>query len=124
MESTLRLHVQHESGPAEAARLAARVAEAANRPGSIRAEAETRPAAPGERAIDVPLAGQLALTFLGGGAATALINVIAAWLPRGGDTKVDLVLPDGGSLTLSGADMTPKKVAEYVEALRKFEPPA
>jgi ferric-dicitrate binding protein FerR (iron transport regulator) len=122
MESTLSLRIQHEAGPAEAARLADRVAAEINRPGSIRAAAETRPAQPGERALDVPLVGQLALTFLSGGAAAALINTLAAWLPRGGDTKVDLVLADGTSLTLAGRDMTPKKTAEYVEALRKFEP--
>lgn len=124
MESTVTLHLQHEGGPAEAARLADRIAGEINRPGSIRAVPGTRPAKSGERGVDIPLAGQLALTFLSGGAASALINVLTAWLPRGGDTKVDLVLADGGSLTLSGANMTPEKVAEYVEALRKFEPRA
>jgi len=124
MESTFKLHVRHEAGPAEAARVSARVASELSRPGSIRAAAETRPAEPGERGIDIPLAGQLALTFLSGGAASALINVLAAWLPKTGDTKVDLVLPDGASLTLAGPDLTPQKAAEYVEALRKFEPRA
>lgn len=124
MESTLSLRIHHEGGPAEAARLADRVAGEINRPGTIQAKPETRSAQPGERGVDIPLAGQLALTFLSGGAASTLINVLAAWLHRGGDTKVDLVLADGSSLAITGAELSPQKVAEYVEALRKFEPRA
>lgn len=104
--------------------MAAQMTEELNRPGIIRVVPETRPGARGERAMDVPLAGQLLLTFLSGGAATALINVLAAWLPRGGDTRVELELPDGRSITLKGPGMTPEKVGEFMEAVRKFEPPA
>lgn len=122
MEPTVSLRIHHESGPAEAARLADRVASEINRPGTIRATPETRPAEPGERGVDIPLAGHLALTFLSGGAASTLINVLTAWLPRGGDTKVELELANGSSFAISGSDLTPTKVAEYVEALREFEP--
>jgi hypothetical protein len=122
MNSSFSLRVIHSSGMGEAARLAARLTDEANRPGSLRAAVQTRPAVPGERAVELPLAGQIALTFLSGGAAAALINMLAAWLPRSGDIKVDMVLPDGSSLTLAGPDMTPEKTAAYVEALRKFEP--
>ncbi|HEX8830402.1 MAG TPA: hypothetical protein VF705_04510 [Longimicrobium sp.] len=122
MQPTLSLQLFHAAGEGEAARLTSRLAEELSRPGNIRAEAQVRPARPGERAADVPLLGQLALTFLGGGAATALINIIGAWLPRKSETKIVLKLADGTELSLSGTDLTPTQTSAYIKALQKYEP--
>lgn len=124
MEPTLRLLVHHEAGPEEAARLAAALSAAAERTATLAIRPDTRPPREGERAVEIPMAGQLVLTFLGGGAASAIINLLAAWLSRGGKTTVELKLPGGRSLFLAGPDLTPERLREYVETLREYEPEA
>ena len=73
---------------------------------------------PSERGLD--LLGQLALTFLSAGAATALINVLRAYVERDQSVRFRLKRPDGSELELEGKHFQAEHLKETLHALERF----
>jgi len=80
----------------------------------------SRPPEPGERAAEVGLLGQLALTFLTAGAATALINCLKAYIERDHTLRFKLKRPDGSELELEGKHLQADRLEETLRALEGF----
>lgn len=119
MAQDLTLHVVGAS-PHETANLTFRLAEELSNTGTIQASIATRPGTEGERGADVPLWGQLALTFVGGGAASTLLNVLAAWIPKRSDQTIEFKDGRGREFKITGADLTPEKLGAILQTLDQF----
>lgn len=116
------LHLRDEQGPTETARLSAGLASALSRTRVVEASLATRPSSPGERADMVPILGQIVVAFVGGGAASALVNVLSGWLHRT-TTSVEITAADGRSIKITGSDLVPERVEPLVRSLERFMSP-
>jgi hypothetical protein len=73
------------------------------------------PLPPGE----IGLLGQLALTFLGAGAATALINCLRAYIERDHTLRFRLKRADGVELEIESKDLSPDHLVKTLQDLEK-----
>lgn len=85
--------------------------------GELEATAASRPVRPGERAIEVPIIGQILLSFISAGAAKALIDCLKAYLAR--DRRMSFVIKEPGGRELS---VTAENVgqAEFMASVETF----
>jgi hypothetical protein len=83
----------------------------------------TRSPQPGEKPVDVALLGQIVLTFLSGGAATALIGCLKGYIDRDRSLRVRFKSKDGTELELEGRHFEAASVDETINALRRLARP-
>jgi hypothetical protein len=87
-------------------------------------EPAARHPARGERAADVGLVGQIVLTFISAGAATALISCLKAYVERDRTLRLRFKRSDGTELELEGKHFEPKTVDATMRALKRLMPDA
>ena len=66
---------------------------------------------------DAVTVGQLILTFIGSGMATALVGCLRAYISREPDLSISLVRPDGSKLELSAKNIDDATTLPLAEAL-------
>ena len=86
----------------------------------IEVQPATRPAQPGERAGEVPLLGQIVLTFLTAGAAKALIDCLKAYVARDRSLQFKLKRADGSELSLDAKNLDAKVIDEGIKVVKRF----
>ena len=79
-----------------------------------------RPPKAGERSAEIGILGQLGLTFLSAGAATALINCLKSYIERDRDLKFRLKRPDGTELELESANLQSDSLQGTLASLERF----
>ncbi len=114
------LSLESERSPEQLSNLARELAADLRREADLEAQEVSRPPEPGERGAEVGLLGQLALTFLSAGAATALINCLRAYIQRDHTLRFKLKRPDGSELELEGKHLQADKLEETLRALERF----
>jgi len=87
---------------------------------ALKAVRVSRSAAFDERAGDVGLVGQLALTFMSAGAATALIGCLKAYLERDRTLRLRFKSSNGLELELEGKDFEPDTVGKALRSLERL----
>jgi len=95
------------------------LADLRRQPG-VDAEQATRALEQGERSAEVPLLGQIVLTFLSAGAATALFGCLKAYIERDRHLKIRFRRPDGAELELDGTHFDARAINESVQVLERF----
>src|SRR5688572_8146346 len=116
----LQLTMQSSARSERLADLARDLTSDLQRQRMLQVNATTRPAAPGERAVDISLIGQIVLTFLSAGAAQALIGCLKAYIDRDRSLRFQLKRPDGTELHLEGKHFEPAAIDETLRALERF----
>ncbi|MGA2113797.1 MAG: hypothetical protein ABSH56_03490 [Bryobacteraceae bacterium] len=80
---------------------------------------EPAAAAPGSRGDPVTL-GTIALTFLSGGSAVALIKVLETYFQRKSSLQVELKKPDGRALTINAENMAADQIEKTAKLAEQF----
>lgn len=80
----------------------------------------TTQALPGERAAEIGLLGQLALTFITAGAASALIGCLKAYIERERSLKFRLKREDGTELELEARHLQGDRLNTTLQTLERF----
>lgn len=62
--------------------------------------------------------GQLALTFLGGGSAVALLEVIKAYIARNSSITIELKDKNGGSINFSAENINSRECKEMLDKIQ------
>ena len=124
METPILLTLESDRSLDQVADLSRQLANDLRGQFDLTAEPVTRSSAPGEKSVDVPLLGQLAITFLSGGAAVALINCLKAYIERDRSLRFKLKREDGTELELEAKDVKGATVDQTLEALHRFVGPS
>jgi hypothetical protein len=69
---------------------------------------------------DIGLLGQIALTFLSGGAAVALIDLLKSYFDRNSSLEVAFERPDGKKLKILAENMGEQEIERTREMAREF----
>ncbi|MBI4874298.1 MAG: hypothetical protein HY822_06675 [Acidobacteria bacterium] len=93
---------------------------AANREDGLLAELVHGAAAPGAKAVDTALIGNLALTFLSSGAAVAFINVCKSFFERTSSLEMSVEREDGRKLSIKAQNVESGQIASTLETVREF----
>jgi hypothetical protein len=64
--------------------------------------------------------GQLALTFLGGGSAVALLEVIKAYVVRNNSLSIELKDKDGGSISFSAENINGRECKDMLDKIQSM----
>jgi hypothetical protein len=120
MADSLLLMLEGSRRPEQLAELTRQVSRDLRRRPELRVSDATRPATEGERSGDVALLGHLALTFLSGGAATALITCLKEYVTRDKGLTVRIKAADGRELVIEGKALKADEVSNLVSALERF----
>jgi len=116
----IRLTVDADQRPEKLAELTREVLSDLEGQSGLSARQGARDAAAGERAGEVPLLGQLILTFVTAGAATALINCLKSYIERDRRMKFRLRKNDGTELELDGARFDAQAIGETIRQVERF----
>jgi hypothetical protein len=115
-KSTVFLSVS-AGGSAERAQSIARTLASDLRRGGIQAEESYHQGSPGTRG-DALSVGQLVLAFLTGGAATALIECLRAYLTRDDTLSIDLSTNDGKKITINSKNVSSADTEKVIRSLQ------
>ena len=115
----VELSLTSEAKPERLAELTSDLVNDLQRERSLAVSPITRPPQPGERSAEIGLLGQILLTFITAGAATALINCLRAYIERDRTLKIRLRRTDGTEFELEGKHFTPAAIDETIRALQR-----
>ncbi|MDQ2839469.1 MAG: hypothetical protein M3Y72_00175 [Acidobacteriota bacterium] len=85
----------------------------------VDAQLETGASVTGDRGDPITL-GTIALTFLSGGAAVALIKVLEVYVGRKPSLEVELTQADGSKFSVKAQDLAPKFLSQTQRLLERF----
>lgn len=121
MPHRLQLSLESERGPEQLADLVRELAVDLRKERDFDDVKEaTRLPHPNERAAEIGVLGQLGLTFLSAGAATALIGCLKAYIERDHTLRFRIKRPDGSELELEGKHLEGKDLKKTVATLKQF----
>jgi hypothetical protein len=87
---------------------------------ALEADHKTRDLSPGERAVDSALVGQVVLTFLSAGAATALLGCLKAYIERDRHLRFRLKKADGVEIELEAQHFSAQTFDELTRKVQEF----
>ena len=120
MSTSLQLSIASDRAPEQLDELSRELLVDLRREDDLTAEQAAREADSGERAGDVALLGQLALTFISAGAATALVKCFQSYIERDRSLRFRLKKPDGHEIELDCASFDSHELAGTLQTLQKL----
>ncbi len=120
MNNEVRLTLEGGGSPERLADFTRELSAELTRESDLRVQDAVRAADADERAAGVPLLGQLALTFLSAGAATALINCMRAFLERDRSLRFRLKKSDGTEIEVEGKHLRVDQLEDTLRTVKEF----